>query len=335
MPTTASTSSALVIAWFAFQPRWMRSDSAIWLPIVLVVRDDVHPGQTDRPASDIAAVGQQLHDRHGGHALAAAGLADQPQRLALLDPEGDPVDRAHHVIALSDVGPQVLDFQDWCGQASLESEYRLGRLAPLARAVGFDLEDAVALLRLESPHVVALCSQPGRQRVRAKVALHDEVGARAFIEPRQPAQEQLVERGLADPHRRVGVDGREADAGWNLIGQARGDVRGSCRARVGPRQLERSLVDVHGPNPRLRRLPRHGARDRPIAGAEVEEVAGQRRLGGLFEELDGAKVDAPGAEDTPVRLQLQVDLAGMEKYRPRPGRNGGQRVEVMALRSGR
>ena len=44
--------------------------------VVVVERDDLLAAQLDRAAGDVAAVGKELHDRHGGHALAAAGLAD-------------------------------------------------------------------------------------------------------------------------------------------------------------------------------------------------------------------------------------------------------------------
>ena len=50
-----------------------------------------------RPSKVICAVGrvEQPHDAAGERGLAAAGLADDAERLALLDAEGDAVDRLH------------------------------------------------------------------------------------------------------------------------------------------------------------------------------------------------------------------------------------------------
>ena len=64
-------------------------------------------------ADDAAgALGEQPDDRERGHALAAAGLADQPERLAILDVEGDAVDRAHLAVAGEEGGAQVVDPQE-------------------------------------------------------------------------------------------------------------------------------------------------------------------------------------------------------------------------------
>ena len=52
-------------------------------------------------AADDAAgsLGEQAHDRERGDALAAAGFADQTDRLAVGDVEGDAVDRADLTVA--------------------------------------------------------------------------------------------------------------------------------------------------------------------------------------------------------------------------------------------
>ncbi len=49
--------------------------------------------QDDRPALDVAVVGQQPHDRQPGRGLAAARLAHQPDALARLDAQREVVDR--------------------------------------------------------------------------------------------------------------------------------------------------------------------------------------------------------------------------------------------------
>ena len=51
------------------------------------------PSNSTAPVTLFAALGQQAHDRQRGHRLAAAGLADQPDRLAGLDGEADAVHR--------------------------------------------------------------------------------------------------------------------------------------------------------------------------------------------------------------------------------------------------
>src|SRR5947209_915612 len=54
----------------------------------------------------------QLHDRQAGAALAGAGLADDAERLALVDGEGDTVDGADHTIVCPEVRLQVVDFEE-------------------------------------------------------------------------------------------------------------------------------------------------------------------------------------------------------------------------------
>ena len=49
----------------------------------------------------------QLQQRPGGDALTRPGLADQAERLALVDVEVDPVDRVHDATLRGEVNPQV------------------------------------------------------------------------------------------------------------------------------------------------------------------------------------------------------------------------------------
>src|SRR5439155_21518805 len=70
-----------------------------------------------------------------------------------------------------------------------------------------DLQDPVALFRLQAPRRIPLLAEPLRQRVGPEVALYDQVGRPARLQPRQPAQEEVVQRTLPNPHRRVGIDG--------------------------------------------------------------------------------------------------------------------------------
>src|SRR5262245_12603463 len=55
------------------------------------------------------ALGQKLHDRERGHALAAAGLADQTDRLAVVDVEAYAVNRPHFAVAREERRAQVAD----------------------------------------------------------------------------------------------------------------------------------------------------------------------------------------------------------------------------------
>src|SRR6266508_2889489 len=67
----------------------------------------------DLSADDAAgSLGEQLDDRKCGHTLAAAGLADQPDRFAILDVEGDAIDRAYLAVAREERGAQILDPQE-------------------------------------------------------------------------------------------------------------------------------------------------------------------------------------------------------------------------------
>src|SRR5262249_55769485 len=69
--------------------------------------------KSDLPADDAAGPpGQQLHDRERGHALAAAGLADETHRLAVVDVEAHPVDRAHLAVAREERRAQVFDVEE-------------------------------------------------------------------------------------------------------------------------------------------------------------------------------------------------------------------------------
>ena len=53
----------------------------------------------------------QAHDRERGDRLAAAGLADDPERLALLDREADPVDGTDDALAGEEVRAEIVDFE--------------------------------------------------------------------------------------------------------------------------------------------------------------------------------------------------------------------------------
>ena len=115
----------------------MRTVSAICLPMVIVGLSEVigswktipislprtlrisaslsstrsRPSKTDLAAGDVPAAGEQAHDRHRGHRLAAAGLADDADRLARLDLEAQAVDGVDGAAAQPDLRLEVVDLE--------------------------------------------------------------------------------------------------------------------------------------------------------------------------------------------------------------------------------
>ena len=69
------------------------------------------PLKSASPVVIVFCVGVQAHDRQAGHALARAGLADDAERLALLDREADAVDGLDDAVVGAEVRPQVLDLE--------------------------------------------------------------------------------------------------------------------------------------------------------------------------------------------------------------------------------
>ena len=67
--------------------------------------------RTASPSTVPGGLGDQPHDRERGHALAAAGFADQPDGLAAADGEVDAVDRAEQAAVGAEVGPQAADLE--------------------------------------------------------------------------------------------------------------------------------------------------------------------------------------------------------------------------------
>src|SRR5205823_5247077 len=57
----------------------------------------------------------QAHDRHRGHALAGARLADDPQNLAALELERDAVDGADYPVLGREVDREILDLEQPLG----------------------------------------------------------------------------------------------------------------------------------------------------------------------------------------------------------------------------
>ena len=75
--------------------------------------------EADRARDLARRLGDQPHQRHRGDRLAAAGFADDGERLALVDMEGDAVDRAVDALGRAEMGLQILDFEQVPSDQSL------------------------------------------------------------------------------------------------------------------------------------------------------------------------------------------------------------------------
>ena len=74
-----------------------------------------------------------------GDALAAAGLADQAERLAGPDVQRDAVDRLHHAVMGEEVGPQIVDLRWLLRATDVRSRHRV-RVGGVAHAVAQEVE---------------------------------------------------------------------------------------------------------------------------------------------------------------------------------------------------
>src|SRR5487761_258168 len=79
------------------------------------------------------------------------------------------------------------------------------------------LEDAIPLPGSDAAHAVSLAGEPRGRGVSAQMSLHDEMRRAFGAKPRQPSLQQIVQRLLAEPDGRIGVDGAEGDVGGNVF----------------------------------------------------------------------------------------------------------------------
>ena len=77
--------------------------------LVLVEVEQIATLEADAPAGDPARVRDEAQNRERAHRFAAAGFADQGDRLAGIDRIGDPVDRLDHPVAATELDPEVVD----------------------------------------------------------------------------------------------------------------------------------------------------------------------------------------------------------------------------------
>ena len=101
------------------------------LELALGQMHEVAALERDRAARDARGLREQAHDRERRHRLAAAGLADDAERLALLDGEADAVDGVHVAAARLEVRAEVVDFEDRHLRSALGA-----RVERVAQAVG-------------------------------------------------------------------------------------------------------------------------------------------------------------------------------------------------------
>ena len=80
--------------------------------LVLRCADELLALVGDRPGADDVLGGEQAHDRAGQHGLARAGLADDAERLAALEAEGDTVDGLDDARLGVEVRPEVVDDEE-------------------------------------------------------------------------------------------------------------------------------------------------------------------------------------------------------------------------------
>src|SRR5579859_3855618 len=88
------------------------------------------------------------------------------------------------------------------------------------------LEHPVSLPGSSAEHCVALAGEPGRERVGAEMSLHHQVRRPVWSKPWQPLLQQTVEWLLAQPDRRIRIDGGEGDVARNVL---RGHCGHICR----------------------------------------------------------------------------------------------------------
>jgi hypothetical protein len=83
--------------------------------------------QQDLPRLDHARRRHKPEDRHRRDTLPASALADEPERLAPLDRQGDPIHRRHASGRRMKGSDQVIDLKQWHGgKRKKESCSRLG-----------------------------------------------------------------------------------------------------------------------------------------------------------------------------------------------------------------
>src|SRR5580704_3549177 len=192
------------------------------------------------------------------------------------------------------------------------------------------LEDPIAAFRSDPFDAMAEPRQPRGHRVGTEMALNHQMRGCARFQPPDPDEEQLVERLLAEPDRRVGVDGGELDAAGDGVRFGGDDVacaRTLCVART---QVEGAAVDVNRPDPGVRVAQCHGDGDCAVSTADVDHLTrGDRRQ--ASEQEIGTEIEVTVRKDTPVGIQLEAPVWEGDPDRPRARSDLRIRAEVVIL----
>lgn len=187
-------------------------------------------------------------------------------------------------------------------------------------------------MRGQPLHPVITLAEPLRQGVRAEVALHDEPRRPVIGEPAEPTQQQLVQRLLPDPHRRIRVQGTKAQRFGHLFRQARCHLGKFEPSRVGAGELDGTFVTVHSEHSGGWPVQPERARDRPVSTAEIEDrpvVVRPRHLG---QQHPRTGIEPLAGEHSGIGGQLEREPGHLDRHGARPVLRVGLLVEIVPLR---
>lgn len=139
--------------------------------------------------------------------------------------------------------------------------------------------------------------QPPLERIGTEVALDHEPPVGPLREARDPVLQHAVEFVLSHPDGRVRADRAERDPVGNILGTNGVDIGEAEALRVLPHEVESPLVDVDGPDRRVRGVQGEAQRDRTPAASQVEEVPTGGRGRRVGQENRGSGIQTVRTED--------------------------------------
>ncbi len=128
----------------------------------------------------------------------------------------------------------------------------------------------------------------------------------------EPGDEQGQQRSLADSDGWVGPDLDEANVLRDLLGHHGAHIGQLASGGIERRELERSAIDVEGPDGGLRDTPGQGQCDRTVATTQIEQVSACSGRRSLQQQQLGAGVDAVPGEDSSVGGERQGQVGQRE-----------------------
>src|SRR5947209_11749174 len=138
--------------------------------LALVELQQVAVAEHDAASDDAAGrIGHKPHDRQRGHALAAAGFADDREHLARCDIEGDAIDRFDQAASGEEHGAQIVHAEHWRGGtcACNRSGVQIGHSHQL-RCLGSSMSRNASPSRFV-PKTVRLIARPGKMTSQGAV----------------------------------------------------------------------------------------------------------------------------------------------------------------------